>query len=80
MDGKPTGHLFLNHDDALAAATEVAANHAKWDASQGSGMVRDNFEDTWNHFDVNHDGLVEVERMPQFLRYMLGNSLDLDLQ
>jgi Ca2+-binding EF-hand superfamily protein len=21
-------------------------------------------ENTWNHFDVNHDGLVEVERMP----------------
>ncbi len=31
-------------------------------------------------FDINHDGLVEVERMPQFLRYLLGNSLEIGLQ
>ena len=38
-------------------------------------------EDVFNHFDVNQDGLIEVERMPQFLRYMYPNGgLDIDLQ
>jgi len=46
-----------------------------------SGAVTDNassFEEVWNHFDVNKDGLVEVERMPQMLRMMCG-ALDIDL-
>ena len=42
--------------------------------------MAEKFEDTWNHFDVNKDGLVEVERMPQFLRYLTGNALDISLQ
>ena len=64
--------MFLNHDDAAAVADEVYATH-KPNIAGGPG-----FEDTWNHFDVNHDGLVEVERMPQFLRYMTNGALDID--
>ena len=73
--GDLTGHMFLNHDDARAAANEVLASH-----SSANAVGVDQFEDIWNHFDVNHDGLVEVERMPQFFRMLLGNSLDIDLQ
>ena len=80
IDGQLTGRYMLNHDDALAAAKEVAQNHGKFDTVDGNGGALQNFEDTWNHFDVNHDGLIEVERMPQFLRYMLGNALDISLQ
>jgi hypothetical protein len=65
-DGAKTGHFFLNHDDALAASQEVTETHMGWDASRAKAYlgVDDAFENTWNHFDVNHDGLVEVERMP----------------
>ena len=48
--------------------------------SAGDDTPVNRFEDTWNHFDVNHDGLVEVERMPQFMRMLLGNALAIDLQ
>ena len=58
-DGELTGHFFLNHDDARAAANEVLQSHASANA-----VGTDQFEDVWGHFDVNHDGLVEVERMP----------------
>ena len=47
-----------------------------------SGALIDNgqsFDEVWNHFDVNKDGLVEVERMPQLLRMVCG-ALDIDLQ
>ena len=36
--------------------------------------MSEHFDDTWTHFDVNNDSLIEVERMPQFLRYLTGNS------
>ena len=88
-DGELTGHLFLNKADAKAAAQEVVSNHGgadrkrDYDAGNESGDLEeqegDRFEETWNHFDVNKDGLVEVERMPQFMRMLLGNALDIDL-
>ena len=77
-DGAPTGHLFLNKVDARNAANEVIANHKNEDRQ--TDYEGDRFEDTWNHFDVNKDGLVEVERMPQFMRMLLGNALAIDLQ
>ena len=79
-DGKPSGHLFLNHADARAAANEVIRDHKNEDRLRGDEDSDDRFEDTWNHFDVNKDGLVEAERMPQFMRMLLGNALAIDLQ
>ena len=75
VEGQLTAQMFLNKDDARRASTEVLNAHRNENAN---GI--DNFEDIWNHFDVNHDGLVEVERMPQFFRMLLGNSLDINLQ
>ena len=43
------------------------------DAGKASSYLKDHFDDTWNHFDVNKDSIVEVERMPQFLRYLTGS-------
>ena len=64
VKGEPTGHHFLNKADARAAAAEVIADHRSEDRLQGDKESVNRFEDTWNHFDVNHDGLVEAERMP----------------
>ena len=64
VKGEPTGHHFLNKADARAAANEVIANHKSEDRLAGDEDSDNRFEDTWNHFDVNHDGLVEAERMP----------------
>jgi hypothetical protein len=74
-DGKPTGNFFFDKAAAKSAAKEVVATHGSNDKS----IIENNFEDTWNHFDVNKDALVEVERMPQFFRYMLGNALAIGL-
>ena len=80
-DGANTGHYFLNHDDAFAASQEVVTNHMKFSDAKTKAFlgVDDKFEETWNHFDVNHDGLLEVERSSQFFRYLLGNALDIDI-
>jgi hypothetical protein len=74
--GKPTGFFFFDKSAALAASTEVCTTHAPKSAAE---LLGQKFEDTWTHFDVNKDGLVEVERMPQFLRYLTGNALEIGL-
>ena len=80
QDGKLTGAMFCNKDDAFAAATEVVSTHFKYSTEKAAKWLKDNtFADTWNHYDVNKDGLVEVERMPMFLRSVTGNALDIDL-
>ena len=66
--------LFLNEEDAKAVSQEVLDNHK----ADIAGPV--DFDATWNHFDINHDGLVEVERMPQFLRYLTNGALNDKLQ
>ena len=74
-DGALTGVMMLNKEDARAASKEVLATH---EDNNATGL--DTFEEVWNHFDVNHDGLVEAERMSQFMRMLLGNSLAIGLQ
>ena len=85
-NGKLTGHMFCNKDDAYAVSKEVVGTHLGYKGedierylSGGSGGDPI-FENVFNHFDVNKDGLIEVERMPQFLRMVLGNSLEINLQ
>ena len=77
--GSPSGHMFFDKDSARSAAAEVVSTNYKWAAGQTAGYLNENFDNTWNHFDVNKDNLVEVERMPQFFRYLMGNSLEIGL-
>ena len=76
-DGHNTGDFFLNRDDAQDAVDEVLATHPDQVATL-NGKV--DFDATWKHFDVNSDGLVEVGRFPQFLRYLTNGALNVDLQ
>ena len=69
-DGVLTGQMFLNKEDMKSVAAEVQK-------SSPSHVATDDvdFEGTWSHFDVNNDGLVEVERTPQFLRYLTHEAM-----
>ena len=78
-NGKPSGHFFFDKDAARDAATEVVKTNYNWGEPHVNSYLNENFDNTWDHFDVNHDSLVEVERMPQFLRYLMGNSLEIGL-
>merc|ERR1711998_650019 len=78
VKGALTGVMMLNLADATALSEEVKRTHKGmgYDAQVGMSAA-----DAFNHFDVNHDGLIEAERTPQFLRYMFPNgALDIDLQ
>jgi len=80
-NGAATGHFFFDKDAAKAVSTEVVNTHMKFKvAADAAAFLDSKFEDTFTHFDVNKDKLIEVERMPQFLRYLIGNSLEINLQ
>jgi hypothetical protein len=77
--GRPSGHMFLDRDAARKVSNEVVHTHMHYNDQQAAAFLGEKFEETYTHFDVNNDNLVEVERMPQFLRYLLGNSLTIGL-
>ena len=78
--GRPSGHMFLDQDGARSVSNEVVHTHFHFNDDQAQKYLAEHFSETWTHFDVNSDNLVEVERMPQFLRWLLGNSLTIGLQ
>merc|ERR1712048_230894 len=79
VEGKLTGTMMLNLEDAKALAAEVMGSHKSMGYSQQTDMM--SVDDAFNHFDVNHDGLIEAERAPQFLRYLFPQgALDIALQ
>jgi hypothetical protein len=63
-DGKPTGNFFLDQQGARDACNEVLLNNSHFSADKARNWMNDNFASTWNHFDVNKDGIVEVGRFP----------------
>jgi len=79
-DGQPSGNFFLDNSGAKDACMEVLLNNSHYSQDKANKFMAEHFDNTWNHFDVNKDGIVEVGRMPQFLRYFTGDALDIDLQ
>jgi len=63
-DGKPSGNFFLDQNGAKEACNEVLLNNQHYSAGNASSFMNEHFAATWDHFDVNKDGIVEVGRMP----------------
>ena len=74
--GGPSGHFFLDKEGAGAVSREVLHNNFSFDGKKADVFYGEHFDNTWTHFDVNNDRLIEVERMPTFLRYFLGDALN----
>mmetsp|Transcript_4209 Transcript_4209/g.7141 ORF Transcript_4209/g.7141 Transcript_4209/m.7141 type:complete len:95 (+) Transcript_4209:260-544(+) len=71
-NGKPNGSFFLTKDAARAVSNEVVLTHLGMDGNKRKSFVASRFNKVWNHIDVLHDGYLEVEKMPQFLRMLVG--------
>ena len=64
----------MNESTTRAAAGEVLETHKglKGDALQK--YLDTYFTKAWGHFDVNRSGLVEVIKMPQFMRFLASDQ------
>ena len=73
-DGSPSGKFWMDKDACWAAASEVLDTHKGLKGAQLSEYLSLYFEKTWNHFDVNQDGHIEVIKMPQFMRFLASDQ------
>ena len=73
-NGQPNGHFWLTKEDALRASDEVVGTHLKLEGAKKKAFLDENFPHVWARFDVNEEGKVEIDRMPQFLRQICGNT------
>ena len=55
----------------MQVAKELLAEHKKLSGPALDEYIKWNFEELWDHFDVNKQGLVEIERMSQFYKMLL---------
>ena len=71
---KPTGAFWVNEAGAKAAASEVLATHKGLKGDALKSYMDTYFAKAWGHFDVNRVGVVEVIKMPQFMRFLASDQ------
>jgi hypothetical protein len=73
-DGAPSGNFFLNEASAKAASGEVLSSHLGLKGGDLKQYLTTYFPRTWAHFDVNKSGMIGVEVMPQFVRFIASDQ------
>ena len=64
----------MNEATTRAAAAEVLGTHKGLSGEALSKYLDTYFAKAWGHFDVNRTGLVEVIKMPQFMRFLSSDQ------
>merc|ERR1719198_2299225 len=73
-DGTPSGKFWMDKDGSYMAASEVLETHKGLKGSDLTEYLKLYFDKTWNHFDVNQSGYIEVIKMPQFMRFLASDQ------
>ena len=73
-NGLPTGRFWVTKADAMKACDEVVDTHLRLHKADKADYLAAHFPELWARFDVNEEGRIEIDRMPQLLRSMCGNS------
>ena len=73
-EGAPNGQFFMTEAQTKAAAAEVLGSHKGLDGPAKAEYLKTYFPRTWAHFDVNKAGMIGVEAMPQFMRFLASDQ------
>ena len=73
-EGFPSGKFWMNEATTRAAAAEVLQTHKGLSGDALSSYLDTYFAKAWGHFDVNRTGMVEVIKMPQFMRFLASDQ------
>jgi hypothetical protein len=73
-EGLPTGKFFMNPATTRAAAEEVLTTHKGLKGAALEDYLKTYFDKAWGHFDVNRTGIVEVIKMPMFMRFLSSDQ------
>ena len=77
--GEPTGKFYLDKDSGAKASEEVLHTHLKLEGEKLKAYMDENFEETWDYYDVNRENLIEASRMSTFFR-ALCHDANLNIQ
>jgi hypothetical protein len=72
--GEPTGRFWMPKNEAMKAGNEVLGTHKGLAGAELSAYMGTYFQRTWEHFDVNGGGSIEVIKMPQFMRMLCSDQ------
>merc|ERR1712072_1520118 len=72
--GEPTGRFWMSQFGAKSAAKEVLGTHKGLSGDALTSYLDTYFQRTWDHFDVNGTGVIEVIKMPQFCRMLASDQ------
>jgi hypothetical protein len=72
--GDPTGRFWMDKNLAKLASSEVLGTHKGLAGAELEAYIATYFERTWEHFDVNESGMIEVIKMPQFMRMLASDQ------
>lgn len=73
-DGTPNGKFFMNEAITKQAAAEILKTHKKLEGKELDDYMNQYFARTFAHFDVTKDGILGVEVMPQFMRFLASDQ------
>ncbi len=73
-DGVPSAHFWMNESITRAAAREVLETHKNLHGDKLNTYLDTYFGKAWGHFDVNRTGMIEVIKMPQFMRFLSSDQ------
>merc|ERR1711981_340209 len=73
-EGTPTGEFYMDEAATKLASAEVLGTHKGLKGGDLKDYMKTYFPRTWAHFDVNKGGVVGVEVMPQFMRFLASDQ------
>ena len=73
-EGVPTAKFWMNEAITKAASREVLETHKGLTGKKLQEYLDTYFMKAWGHFDVNRTGLVEVIKMPMFMRFLCSDQ------
>lgn len=74
IGGEPTGSFWLSKKRMSWAAKEVLGTHKGLAGGDLDTYMDTYFDRTWDNFDVNGDGAIEVIKAPMFMRFLCSDQ------
>jgi len=71
--GKPAGVFVMDKKTTKDVAGQVVGRVKTLQGKELDGFMGQYFERTWDHFDVNQQGRLDVLDMPAFMKYIASD-------
>jgi len=79
-EGKPNKEFFITKDQAKELSEEVVESHLGFKGVEKASFLKKHFNEVWDHYDVNEEGVLDAYWASPFMRYLCKSEKDIDLQ